>query len=198
MDIKNIQLPFRKKVGIVDKYNFFDYLSVMLDGGVTISESLESVETKVKNPFFQQKIKELATFISSGDSMSKSMKKIPQVFTSSEISIVEAGESTGKLSQSLGSLSDNLRKTHELQSKIKASLTYPTIIFLFLFVAVIVVLTFVIPAITPLFETSEVELPLATKALVATSDFIRHNFIILILFAATFYVVFWGYKESEK
>jgi type IV pilus assembly protein PilC len=95
-------------------------------------------------------------------------------------------------------LSENLRKTHDLQSKVKGALTYPTIIFVFLFVAVIVVLTFVIPAITPLFETSEVELPFMTKALVATSDFIRYNFIFLILCIATFCVLFWGYKNSEK
>lgn len=198
MELKNKNIILRKKVGVVDKYNFFEYLSVMLDGGVTISEALESVETKVRNEYFRQKIKELSTFISSGDSMSKSMKKLPQIFNSAEISIIEAGESTGRLGTSLASLSNNLRKTHDLQSKVKNALTYPAIIFLFLLVAVIVVLTFVIPAITPLFENSEVELPAATKALVATSDFIRYNYIILILFLVTAYVLFWGYKESEK
>jgi type II secretory pathway component PulF len=57
---------------------------------VTISDSLDSVQTKIKNEFFRQKIKELLTFVSSGDSMSRSMKKIPQIFSGAEISIIEA------------------------------------------------------------------------------------------------------------
>jgi len=196
MNLQNIQLI--KKVTIVDKYNFFEYLSVMLEGGVTLSDALDSVGTKIRNEYFRQKIKELRTFVSSGDLLSKSMKKLPTVFNAAEVSIIEAGEATGKLAASLGSLSENLRKTHDLRSKIKSALTYPTIIFVFLFVAVLVVLAYVIPAITPLFETSEVELPGATKALIATSDFIRYRFYVLILFGALISLLFWGYKNSEK
>jgi type II secretory pathway component PulF len=48
------------------------------------------VLTRIKNPFFQEKIAELQTYISSGDPFSKSMKKIPQVFNIGEISIIEA------------------------------------------------------------------------------------------------------------
>jgi type II secretory pathway component PulF len=178
--MNNINIPLFQKVSLVDRYNFYEYISVMLDGGVTISETLDSVQTKIKNEFFRQKIRQLQTFVSSGDSFSRSMKKLPQVFQSSEISIVEAGEATGKLSASLASLSENMRKTHELRQKIRGALTYPTIIFLFLFLSVMIVLTYVIPAITPLFTTAEVELPAATKALIATSDFIRGYFAILI------------------
>lgn len=196
--MKNYNIPIFNTVGLVDKYNFYEYISVMLDGGVTISETLDSVQTKIKNEFFRQKIKQLQTFVSSGDSFSKSMRKLPQVFEWSEISIIEAWEATGKLSASLASLSDNLRKNHELRQKVKNALTYPAIIFLFLLVSIIVVLTYVIPSITPLFETAEVELPAATQALIATSDFIRWNFLVLIFFFAVIGVFGMGYKNTEK
>ena len=117
--MNNINIPLFQNVSLVDRYNFYEYISVMLDGGVTISETLDSVQTKIKNEFFRQKIRQLQTFVSSGDSFSRSMKKLPQVFQSAEISIVEAGEATGKLSASLSSLSENMRKTHELRQKIK-------------------------------------------------------------------------------
>ena len=64
--------------------------------------------------------------------------------------------------------------------------------------AVIVVLTYVIPAIKPLFDTAEVELPAATKALMFTSDFIVNNFLLLLLFIFTIFVFWVGYKSSEK
>jgi type II secretory pathway component PulF len=165
---------------------------------VTISETLDSVQSKIKKPFFKEKIRELQTYVSSGDSFSKSMKKIPQIFTSGEVSIVESGETTGKLSVSLAHLSENLRKSHDLRSKIKAALTYPVIIFLFLILAIIIVLAYVIPAVSQLFETSEVELPAATKALIATSNFVIFNWPILILFLATVLLLFYGYKSTEK
>lgn len=170
----------------------------MLDGWVTISETLESVQTKIKTPFFKEKIRELQTYVSSGDSFSKSMKKTPQIFTSGEVSIVESWETIGKLSVSLANLSENLRKSHDLRSKIKAALTYPAIIFLFLIFAIIIVLTYVIPAVSQLFETSEVELPPATKALITTSNFVIYNWPLLILFLATSLLLFYGYKNTEK
>jgi len=187
-----------KKVKVMDKYNFYEYLSVMLDGWVTISETLESVQVKIKNEFFKEKIGELLSYVASGDSFSKSMKKIPQVFKASEVSIIEAGETTGQLTSSLSKLSDDLRKTHELRSKVKNALTYPLIIMLFLFAAVIVVLIVVIPSIKPLFDTTEVELPASTQALIWLSDFISHNFLLLILFIATIGVLFVWYKNTEK
>lgn len=187
-----------QRVSIVDKFNFYEYISVMLDGWVTISETLSSVQAKIKNPFFNEKIWEIQTYVSSGDSFSKSMKKVPQIFTTGEVSIVESGETTGKLSESLGNLAENLRKSHDLRSKIKWALTYPAIIFSFLLLALVIVLTYVIPAVSQLFVTSEVELPAATKALIATSNFVIYNWAILIFIVLAVTVFFYGYKNTEK
>lgn len=196
--MSNIELPIFKKVSLIDKFNFYEYLSVMLDGWVTISETLNSVQTKIKNQFFKEKITELQTYVSSWDSFSKSMKKIPQIFTSGEVSIIESWETTWKLSQSLWHLANNLRKSHDLKLKIKWALTYPIIIFLFLFLAIIIVLAYVIPAVSQLFETSDVELPLSTQALIATSNFVIYNWPVLIFFILTGIVFFYGYKNTEK
>jgi type IV pilus assembly protein PilC len=86
-------------------------------------------------------------------------------------------------------LSNDLKKIHELKNKIKTALTYPLIIFLFLLLALTIVLTYVIPAITPLFADAEVELPIATKTLIFTSDFVIHNFWIILLIIATLIVL---------
>jgi type IV pilus assembly protein PilC len=187
-----------KKVSTIDKYNFFEYLWVLIDGGVNISESIESTAQKIKNPYFQDRIRELSMFVQSGDPLSKSMKKLPQVFESGEISIIEAWEQTGSLTTSLFKLSEELRKTYALKQKVKGALTYPIIIFLFLFLSVIIVLTYVIPAIKPLFETAGVELPFATKALIVFSDFIRFNFLGIGVFAFMVFVLIVWWKGTEK
>jgi len=74
-----------------------------------------------------------------------------------------------------------MKKLHELKSTIKTALTYPLIIIIFLVIAVMVVMTYVVPALIPLIEDAGVEKPFATVALIATSDFIVHNFMFLII-----------------
>jgi len=197
-DLYNNDFFLFKKVWIIEKYNFYEYIAVMIDGWVSVVESLKTVESKVTSPYFKQKIKELVTFILSWDSFSKSMKKIPDIFTSSEISVVEAWESSWTLSASLMKLSDDLKKVHELKNKVKWALTYPIIIFVFLFLAMIIVFTFVIPQIKPLFETTEVELPMSTKMLMATSDFMISNFWLLILMFFTVILFFVAYKNTKS
>lgn len=197
-DLYNNDFILLKRVWIIEKYNFYEYLSVMIDGWVSIVESLKTVELKVTSPYFKQKIRDLVTFILSGDSFSKSMKKIPDIFTSSEISVVEAWEASWTLSRSLMKLSDDLKKVHDLKNKVKWSLTYPLIIFLFLFLAMFIVLTYVIPQIKPLFENAEVELPMSTKLLIGTSDFIIWNLWLLILILLSFVLFIFAYKNTQS
>lgn len=185
-----------KSVSTVEKYNFFEYLSVMVDSGVTISDALDSVLARIKNPFFEEKIQELKIYINSWDSFSKSMRKVPQVFNIGEVSIIEAWETTGMLVESLQKLSDDLKKTYDLKKKVKWSLTYPVIIFLFLILAIVIVLAYVLPSLTPLFETSWIALPWATLALIASSDFLIANYWYIIFTIFAFVVAFIWYKST--
>jgi type IV pilus assembly protein PilC len=187
-----------KKVSLVDKYNFYDYMWMMVEGWITISEALSSVSNKIKNQFFVSKINELKMYISSWDSFSKSMKKIPMIFSPSEIAIVESWETTGDLHTTFSRLSEDLKKVHNLHQKIKWALTYPLIIFIFLFIAIIIVLTYVIPAIMPVFENSWVELPFATIMLIKVSEFIRNYFISLVIGSIILVVWLNFYKNTQK
>lgn len=187
-----------KKISLVDKFNFYEYLSIMLDGGVTITSALESVGKKIKNLYFKEKISELLVFISSWDSFNKAMKKLPDVFSASENSIIEAGEKSGTLVNSLASLALETKKLYELKQTIKTSLTYPIIIILFLVVAVLIVMTYVVPALIPLIEEAGAEKPFATVALITTSNFITNNFILLFLMILSVGLLFFGYKSTES
>ncbi len=187
-----------KKVSLLEKSNFFEYVSVMLEWWVSLNETLSSVSNKLKNVYFINKIGELKMYIWSWDSFSKSMKKIPWIFSQPEVATVEAWEATWTLSIVLAKLSEELKKVHNLTLKVKAALTYPAIIFLFLIIAVVIVLTYVIPNIVPVFTTSWVELPLATKALISTSDFLRNNFFLLAFFIIWLVLLLLYYKNTRE
>ncbi len=195
---QNNDIILFKSVSDIEKYNFYEYLSVMIDAWVSIADILESFIEKSWNPYFKEKIRELQTYVSSWDYFSKSMRKIPQIFNTWEISIIEAWETTGKLVESLQKLSDDLKKVHALKQKVKGALTYPIMIFLFLILSVVIVLAYVIPQLVPLFANAEVELPVATVALVATSDFLRENYWYIIFIIFSLIVAFIWYRSTTS
>jgi len=195
---QNNDLILFKRVSDIEKFNFYEYLSVMIDAWVSISDILDSFIEKTDNPFFREKIKELKAFVASWDYISKAMRKIPQIFDSWEVSIIESGETTWKLVEALQKLSDDLKRVYELKQKIKWAMTYPIMIFLFLILAVIIVLTYVIPKILPLFESANIELPVATRALVATSDFLINNYSYIIFVIFALIVAFVWYRTTNE
>ena len=105
----------------MDKFNFYEYLSIMLDWWVTITQSLQWVQDKIKNPFFKEKLQEVLVYISSWDPLSKAMKKIPDVFTSSETSIIEAWEKSWTLVESLSGIALEFKKLHDKEPSLNAN-----------------------------------------------------------------------------
>ncbi len=187
-----------KKVWLKERFNFYAYISTMVDGWVTITDSLESMLSKAWNGYFKEKVKELRLFISSGDSFSKAMKKMPDVFPVAEAAVIQAWEESGNLVQSLNKLSEDLSSRFDLSQKIKSAMTYPIIIFLFLIWAMIIVLMYVMPEVKVMFVEQWIDLPAATVALIATSDFLVNNYLLLIFFIMCCVVAFFWFITTES
>ncbi|MDD2487598.1 MAG: type II secretion system F family protein [Candidatus Gracilibacteria bacterium] len=172
---------FWNKITIKDKALLYEHLSNLIDGGVTATNALKGFLDKTLNPKLGLEITNLLLFIESGDSFSTAMKKMPFVFNRKEVAIIEAGESSGTLQKSFLNLSKQLNEEEDLRRKVKGALTYPTIILLFLIIAVFVIMTYVIPKIQPLFESTGIELPLSTRALIFVSEFFINDFYTIII-----------------
>lgn len=181
-----------------EKALFYEHISNMVDGGVTIIQALKSFLDKNRNPKLLQEVSQLLFFIDSWDSVSIAMRKLPKTFDRREIAIVEAGEQSGTTQRSFASLADELRNAEELKSKVKGALTYPLIIVFFLVGAILTIMTYVIPKIEPLFETANTELPFATKSLIASSRFVESNFAAIIVFIIIAIGAFRVYSQSDE
>ena len=178
---------FWHKITIKDKALLYEHLSNLIDWWVTLTNALKWFLEKTQNPKLALEISNLLLFIESGDSFSTWMKKMPFVFDKKEIAVIEAWESSGALQKSLLSLSKQMSDQEILRSKVKWALTYPLIILVFLIIAVFVIMIYVIPKLRPLFETTWIELPLSTKALIFTSEFFSNNFYLIIIFLLILY-----------
>lgn len=135
IDFSAIALRFTK-IKTHDKALFYEHISNLVEGGVTILEALASFIDKTDNPRFKQEVQTIADFVRGGDPLSTALKKLPRIFDRGEIAVVEAGEQSGTLQKSLVALAVELREMQDIKNKITGALTYPALVFVVLVIAI--------------------------------------------------------------
>ena len=161
---------FFSGVSLHEKIVFTNNLSGMLTAGLTLYRSLEVELKQTKNPALKTILNGLLVAINQGESLSEAMAKYPAVFSDLFISMVHAGEESGKLPWSLKEIGSNLEKSYDLNRKIKGALTYPAIIVCAIFVVGIIMLIFVIPTLTRIFTEMHTTLPATTQSIIFISN----------------------------
>jgi len=174
-------VPFNEVV------TFTRQLSTMISAGLPISRALEVLSSQSINKKFKKIITEILRSVEGGSSLSTSFSMYPKVFSNTYISLVRAGESSGKLDTILKKLSDNMEADRELNSKFKSAMIYPTVIFIAMIGVVIILMIFVIPKLTEMYEGMQIELPAITKGLIAVSNFmVKYVYLVLIAIVGGF------------
>ena len=186
---------FRKKIKAQEVIIFAKNLSVMIDAGLSVSRSLIILEKQLKNKNFIEILKSVGNSVNSGETLSNSLARHPDIFSNLFVSMVKAGEESGKLSNSLKTVADQLEKSNTLSKKIKGAMIYPTVIVSVMAVIGVLLMVYMVPTLTETFKGLEIELPLPTRVIIAISDFLRVN-IILVLVAVV--VVIFGFLSGLK
>jgi len=180
-----LMFPFSSNISLSDKILFFESISNLLDGGVSLIASISSFTERINNGKFKAVLQNTVYFLQSGDSLSTAMRKIPDFYTQKEIAIIESGEQTGMLKETFLSIAKDLRNQEDLRRKIANAMAYPVIILFFLILSLSIVMIYVIPQILPIITSTGTNLGWSTRSLVATSDFLRNNILLLIGGAVT-------------
>ncbi|MFC1663178.1 type II secretion system F family protein [Patescibacteria group bacterium] len=179
-------------VRLVEKLFFTQHLYIMIKTGFSISKALSTLSLQTNNKKFKNIIEQLRVDVESGKSLSKAMSAHKKVFPEMFINMIAAGESSGKLDEVLKRLSVQMKKDHSMISKVKSALTYPVIVLIAMVAVGVVTMVFVVPQLTAVFSESAVELPLPTKILIATSDFLTKQWYIAL--SAVAIVIFSLYR----
>jgi type IV pilus assembly protein PilC len=111
----------------------------------------------------------------------KHLGRHPKVFTNFYVNMVRAGEESGKLSDTFGYLADYLDRTYEVVSKAQNALIYPAFVVGTFLTVMVLMMTIVIPRIGAILKDSDQPIPVYTKVVIATSDFLVHYGIILLI-----------------
>lgn len=159
------------KVTFTDVVDFTRQLAIMLNAGLTLVDCFNILEKQMKKPGMLSLIQDINKQVMAGNTFSSALQRYPSYFSNLYISLVKSGEASGKLSDILLKLAENLEKQREFQSKIKSALAYPVIVIIGMVAVMFVMVTFVIPKLLGLYEDFNVELPITTKILIAVSNF---------------------------
>lgn len=181
---KDILAPFRR-VSATERILFTRNLGAMLQAGLSLSRALSVIERQSKGVKLKEIVKEVSADIKKGSDLSSAMKKHPRAFSSLVTSMVAAGEEAGTLAESLGTISDQLERAHDLKKRVRGAMIYPSVIVFVLIAVGSAMMIYIVPTLTETFKSMEVELPLSTKVVIAISDFlVAHTLIAFLSFVA--------------
>lgn len=159
------------RVTLADKVNFTRQLATMISSGLRLTEALEILETQ-SSPAMQRLIREILQEIEGGGNLAGALEKHPGVFDQVYTALIRAGEAAGVLEKTLGRLADNLEKQKEFQSKVKGAMIYPVIVICAMILVAAIMIIFVLPKMTAIYEEFQAQLPLPTRILLGISKFV--------------------------
>lgn len=160
---------------------FSRQLSVLFDAQVPLVPALRTLGEQ-SSPVLKKIIMQLAMDVDAGAPFSQALEKFPKIFSFFYVSVVRAGEASGRLQEVLNYLADHEEKSYDLNKKVKGALVYPIFIVSALIVVGTVMMIFVIPQLTSVLEESGQELPFLTKIIISISSFIQTFWWLVILF----------------
>jgi len=177
---------------------FFRQLAILIEARVPIIYSLGAIKDQTENSFFKATIEEVINDIQDGLSFSDALKKKPEVFSNLSVNIINSGENSGNLKQSVEYVADNLERNYNLSRKISSAFVYPAVVLAVFLIIGFVFVTFIIPRLTEVIKDMGVDFPWYTKIIINFSDFMKAYWWIVLLGIIGSILGLLSYVGSEK
>lgn len=181
----HLNLIFNQKVPTKEIILFTRQLSDLVEADVPLLKSLNHIFKQTRHPLFKAMLQKISTAVKDGSMLSESLEKFPETFPVVYVNIIRSGEISGNLTAVLQHLAEFSERQQDIQNQIKASLIYPALILGVGAITIFVLLTWVIPRLTAIFDDLNQALPLPTQILLGVSGFFVHFWwLIIFIFAA--------------
>lgn len=187
LDWRNILPGLSNTVSDREVATFTRLLGTMLSTGLPLVDALSNLVSQVRSSYFQEVIRSVQNDVQSGISLSAAVGRFPQVFNGLYVSLVRAGEASGKVGETLERLADSLEGDLDFKAKISGALVYPAIIVMAMTGIAIFMMTTIIPTIAEVYKEFNANLPLPTQVLITISTVIRSYSLLFILFLGLMY-----------
>jgi type IV pilus assembly protein PilC len=162
---------FKGAIGRRELINFCFHLEQLTSAGVAILEGLTDLRDSVENPRFREVISGLIESIQGGQGLSAAMADYTDVFPKVFASLIRAGEETGRMSEVLKSLAENLKWEDELITQTKKLLMYPAFVGSIVLAVTMFLMIYLVPQMMGFIKSTGQQIPLQTRILIQVSDF---------------------------
>ncbi|MDF9826244.1 general secretion pathway protein F [Ereboglobus sp. PH5-10] len=186
--------PLSKK----EQLPFLEALSDLVSSGLSAGESLRMLSQRIREPKLRFLCASLWERIGEGATLSRAMAEFPQVFDTSAINLIQAGEATGGLSEVLTRLIAHYNEQNELRRQFVSALAYPILLLTVAFGVILFFMFFLMPRMQGLFNSLGGKLPASTRLMVGMSDFALHYGIFIagaLVFGA---IAFWRWRKTAR
>ena len=172
---------FARRVSPGDLALFTRQLATLVRAGLPLEESLLAVSQQTEKPRVQSIILGVRSRVMEGHPLADGFAEFPKVFPEIYRATVAAGEHSGHLDNILERLADYTESREQIRQKILGALMYPIVLTIMCLGIVSGLLVWVVPKVVGVFEQTKAKLPLSTRVLIATSDFLRDYGIYLLI-----------------
>lgn len=180
----------RKKLTPKDLNIFTQQLKTLLRARVELLMCLSILYKQADNALLKEMILEIHNSVKDGKTFSESLNKYPNFFPQLYVNIIRAGETSGRLDESLAQLGEYLIKEQDFRMKVTTALAYPAMMILVGVGTIFVLFSFVIPRLSSIFSDFNAELPLPTRILLVVSGFMQKAWpLILALIAGMVFLI---------
>lgn len=167
------KFSFVRRVSAADLALFTRQLATLVRAGLPLEEALLAVSQQTEKPRVQSIVLGVRSRVMEGHTLADGLAEFPRVFPEIYRATVSAGEQTGHLDEIMERLADYTENREQIRQKILGAMLYPIVLTIMCFAIVSGLLVYVVPKVVEVFESSDAQLPLMTRMLISTSDFLR-------------------------
>lgn len=176
----NLGMIKRKGVPMEEKVIFSRQFATMIGAGVPIIKSIAILRNQSTSPVMKDALAHILKSVEGGGTLSDALARYPNIFSPTYVSMVKAGEIGGILEQVLDRLATQIEKDHDLVSKVRGAMIYPSVIFVVMTGAFFFIMTVIVPQLAVVFAQMGGDLPWYTKSLLNLSHILTHYGILVI------------------
>jgi len=156
-------------------------LATLLRSGLPLDRAVEILISLAQSPQMQTLLTRVRDDVRGGAALSKALEAHPGAFSRFYVGMVRAGEAGGALGSVLARIGEFMERSQELKETVKSALIYPSILVLASVTSVMLLLIFVVPQFSQMFEQSGKALPLATQIVIRAGDLLRYYWWVILL-----------------
>ncbi len=164
-------LSLFNRVSVKDIVILSRQVAVLFEAEVSALRVFRLLAQETPKPLLRETLTQVADDLQGGSSINKALLKHPKIFSPFYVNMVRAGEESGRLSETLLYLADYLDRSYEVTSKARNALIYPAFVITVFIVVLVLMLTLIIPKISPILLEAGENIPIYTRVVIGISDF---------------------------